>query len=72
MTGKLTQKLEITKKREVCGEVGEGRWGRGEGMIFPHLGQDPMFGLIVPLPKKGLQIMSFLKCFCWQLNGCSY
>lgn len=25
MTGKLAQKLEITKKREVCGEVGEGR-----------------------------------------------
>lgn len=32
--------------------------------IFPlHLGQDPMFGLMVPLPKKGLQIMLILKMF---------
>ena len=65
MTGKLAQKLEITKKREVCGEVGEGRWEgvRGQGMIFLHLGQDPRFGLMVPLPKKGLQIMLILKMF---------
>lgn len=65
MTGKLAQKLEITKKREVCGEVGEG-WGEGgggEGMIFLRLGQDPMFGLMVPLPEKGLQIMLILKMF---------
>lgn len=41
---------------------GRGR-GRGEGMIFLHLGQDPMFGLMVPLPEKGLQIMLILKMF---------
>ena len=65
MTGKLAQKLEITKKREECGGVGEGRWEevRGQGMIFLHLGQDPRFGLMVPLPKKGLQIMLILKMF---------
>ena len=39
MTGKLAQKLEITKKREVCGEVGEGRWEgvRGAGNDFSTL-----------------------------------
>lgn len=31
MTGKLAQKLEITKKREVCREVGEGRWEEVRG-----------------------------------------
>lgn len=36
MTGKLAQKLEITKKREVCGEVGEG-WGEGGGNDFSTL-----------------------------------
>lgn len=65
MTGKLAQKLEITKNREVCGEVGEGQWEgvRGQEMIFLDLGQDPRFGLMVPLPKKGLQIMLILKMF---------
>ena len=37
--------------------------GKGQGMIFLHLGQDPRFGLMVPLPKKGLQIMLILKMF---------
>lgn len=32
-------------------------------MIFPHLGQDPVFGLIAPLPKKELQVMLILKLF---------
>lgn len=32
-------------------------------MIFLRLGQDPMFGLMVPLPEKGLQIMLILKMF---------
>ena len=32
-------------------------------MIFPDLGQDPVFGLMVPLPEKGLQIMLILKMF---------
>lgn len=40
-----------------------GGGGRGEGMIFLRLGQDPMFGLMVPLPEKGLQIMLILKMF---------
>lgn len=37
--------------------------GRGQGMIFLHSGQDPMFELMVPLPEKGLQIMLILKMF---------
>lgn len=38
--------------------------GKEGQRIFPlHLGQDPMFGLMVPLPKKGLQIMFILKMF---------
>lgn len=35
----------------------------GQGAIFPHLDPDPMFGLIVPLLEKGLQIMLILKMF---------
>lgn len=30
-------------------------------MILLHLGLDPVFGLMVPLPKEGLQIMLILK-----------
>lgn len=38
--------------------------GEEEQRFFPlHLGQNPMFGLMVPLPKKGLQIMLILKMF---------
>lgn len=38
MTGKLAQKLEITKKREVCGDVGEGKEeGMGAGSDFSTL-----------------------------------
>lgn len=38
MTGKLAQKLEITKKREVCGDVGEGKEkGMGAGNDFSTL-----------------------------------
>lgn len=43
--------------------MGEGRGGWGQGMIFAHLDPDPLFGLIVPLLEKGLQIMLILKMF---------
>lgn len=45
------------------GGGGEEERGRGQGMIFLHLGQDPMFGLMVPLSEKGLQILLILKMF---------
>lgn len=63
MTGKLAQKLEITKKREVCGGRGGGRAGWGQGTSPLHLGQDPLCELMVPLLEKGLQIMLILKMF---------
>lgn len=64
MTGNSLRNWKLPK-REKCVE----RWGRGDGrrwgqgMIFLHLGQDPMFGLMVPLPKRGLPIMLILKMF---------
>lgn len=57
-----TQKLEMRREKKTLTP-----WkavGKEGQRIFPlHLGQDPMFGLMVPLPKKGLQIMLILKMF---------
>lgn len=64
MTGNSLRNWKLPK-REKCvrrwGRGGGRRWG--QGMIFLHLGQDPMFGLMAPLPEKGLQIMLILKMF---------
>lgn len=74
MTGKLRSETGNCQKREKCGEGwGRGAGAGGQGMIFPHLDQDPVFGLIAPLLEEGLQIMLVLKMyFCWQLNGRNY